>query len=192
MPSLKFDPNHTALLIADAYAEGMALHHATSRGCLENILKVREAARKAGFLICNSATVFRSGYREVSDRNKSFGERKHSGTPAPTDPLKIIHKSLWPAEDEVLIPKHRVNALYGTDLEMILRANNIDTLILLGFATSGVILSTTRYAADADFKICLVEDCCADRDSSVHDFLFEKIYPRQAEIVQSAVLVSVL
>ena len=76
--------------------------------------------------------------------------------------------------------------MFGTDLPMILGARNADTLILLGFATSGVVLSTTRFAADADYRLFIVEDCCADTDPAVHDFLCTKIFPRQADVVQSA------
>jgi nicotinamidase-related amidase len=179
--------NHTALLIADFYADQMSkLPHAVSRKCVEKTLALRQAARTAGMLICYSATVFRPGYIEISERNKLFGERKRTGGPAIADPLKVIHPQMQPAEGEPVIGKHRVNAMFGTDLAMILGARNVDTLILLGFATSGVVLSTTRYAADADYRLFVVEDCCADTDPAVHDFLCTKIFPRQAEVVQSA------
>ncbi|MGH7440727.1 MAG: cysteine hydrolase family protein [Polyangiaceae bacterium] len=46
----------------------------------------------------------------------------------------------------------------GTDLDMILRANGIDTLVLGGIATSGVVLSTVRHAADADYRLVVVAD----------------------------------
>ena len=46
-----------------------------------------------------------------------------------------------------------MNAFFGTDLDKILRAQGIDTLILMGHATSGVILSPVRYAADARLQV---------------------------------------
>ena len=61
-----------------------------------------------------------------------------------------------------MVGKHRVNALYGTALDLILRANALDTLIILGYATSGVVLSTVRAAADLDYRLVVVEDCCAE------------------------------
>jgi len=64
--------------------------------------------------------------------------------------------------------KHRVNALFGTGLDMILRAQGFDTLILMGHATSGVILSPVRYGADADYRLIVVEDGCADWGPEVH------------------------
>ena len=62
----------------------------------------------------------------------------------------------------------------------------------MGFATSGVVLSNTRYAADADYRIFIVEDYCADTNAAVHGFLYTKIFPRQAELVQSAEVIRVL
>jgi nicotinamidase-related amidase len=52
-------------------------------------------------------------------------------------------------------------------------------------ATSGVVLSTIRHAADADYKIVVVEDCCADRDPEVHRVLAEKVFVRQATVVKA-------
>jgi nicotinamidase-related amidase len=54
------------------------------------------------------------------------------------------------------------------------------------------VLSTTRYAADADYRLFVVEDCCADTDPATHDFLCGKILPRQANVVQSADVVKAL
>jgi nicotinamidase-related amidase len=97
-----------------------------------------------------------------------------------------------PRADEVVIGKHRVNALYGTALDLILRANTIDTLMILGYATSGVVLSTVRYAADLDYRLVVIEDCCADQDPDVHDFLTQRIFPRQAEVVMSGEVIAAL
>ena len=193
MTDITFYKSHTALLIADFYAEQMGkLPHAVNRKCVEKTLALRQAARAAGLLVCYSATVFRPGYIEVSERNKTFSERKRTGGPAIADPLKVIHPQMQPAEGEPVVGKHRVNAMFGTDLTMILGARNVDTLIMLGFATSGVVLSTTRYAADADYRLFIVEDCCADADPAVHDFLCAKIFPRQADVVQSADVIKAL
>lgn len=183
----------TALLIADFYAEMMnSIPHAIERGVVGKTRELQQAARDAGIMVCYSATVFRPGYPEISDRNKTFSQRKASGQPAVSDPIQVIHEAVRPIEGEVVAGKHRVNAMFGTDLEMSLRANNIETLVLLGYATSGVVLSTTRYAADADFRLIIVEDCCSDQDPEVHDFLTQRIFPRQADVVQAADVIQAL
>jgi nicotinamidase-related amidase len=184
MDTLSLDRQYTALLIADFYAAILStLPHATDRQVVEKTQRLQRAARDAGLFICYCATVFRPGYVEISERNKSFRERKHSGQPPISDPVQLIHPAVLPIPGEVVVGKHRVNALYGTALDLILRANGIDTLLILGYATSGVVLSTVRYAADLDYRLLVVEECCADQDPAVHDFLTQRIFPRQAEVV---------
>ena len=193
MADVTLNKSTTALLIADFYADMMSsIPHAVERGVVEKTRALQQAARDAGMLVCYSATVFRPGYPEISDRNKTFSQRKASGQPAVSDPLQIIHEAVRPIEGEIVAGKHRVNALYGTDLDMGLRANNIDTLVILGYATSGVVLSTTRYAADSDYRLFIVEDCCSDQDPEVHDFLTQRIFPRQADVVGSEDIIRAL
>lgn len=186
MAEISFNRDATALLIADFYGEVMnTLPHAVEREVVAKTQELQQAARAAGLLVCYSATVFRPGYPEISPR-------KASGTPAVSDPLQVIHPAVQPQAGEVVVGKHRVNALYGTDLDLTLRANTVDTIILLGYATSGVVLSTTRYAADADYRLFIVADCCADADAEVHDFLTQRIFPRQAEVVNAAEILAAL
>jgi nicotinamidase-related amidase len=193
MPDIVLDKSTTALLIADFYRDMMStLPHAIERKVVAKTQALQTAAREAGVLLCYSATVFRPGYIEVSDRNKLFSQRKASGQAAIADPLQVIHEAVRPIDGEVVVGKHRVNALFGTDLDMILRANNVQTIIMLGYATSGVVLSTTRYAADSDYRILIAEDCCVDSDIGVHDFLMRKIFPRQADVVQSEDVITAL
>ena len=193
MADITLDKSKTALLIADFYADMMStIPHAVERRVVEKTQALQKAARDAGILICYSATVFRPGYIEISDRNKTFSQRKTSGQPAIGDPLQVIHSGVKPIEGEVVVGKHRVNALFGTDLDMTLKANDIHNLILLGYATSGVVLSTTRYAADLDYRLYIVEDCCADQDAEVHNFLTQRIFPRQADVVQSEDVIKAL
>lgn len=193
MPDITLNKSTTALLIADFYAEMMnTIPHAVERGVVAKTQELQRVARESGIMVCYSATVFRPGYPEISDRNKTFSQRKASGQPAVFDPIQVIHEAVRPLEGEVVAGKHRVNAMFGTDLEMSLRANNIDTIVMLGYATSGVVLSTTRYAADADFRLFIVEDCCSDQDVEVHDFLTQKIFPRQAEVVSAADVIQAL
>jgi nicotinamidase-related amidase len=187
MADVSFDRVHTALLIADFYTAMMnTLPHAQDRQVIETTQALQQAAREAGLFVCYSATVFRPGYPEVSERNKTFSERKRSGQAAVSDPTTLIHPAVRPIEGEVVVGKHRVNALYGTGLDVALRANDIATLIILGYATSGVVLSTLRFAADLDYRLMVVEDCCVDSDPEVHDFLTQRIFPRQADVVAAA------
>jgi nicotinamidase-related amidase len=50
-----------------------------------------------------------------------------------------------------------------------------------GIATSGVVLSTLRQAADLDYRLTVLADGCGDGDPEVHRVLTEKVFPRQAD-----------
>lgn len=94
-----------------------------------------------------------------------------------------IYESVKPKPGEPIVTKLRVSAFSGSDLEVILRSLRIDTLILTGIATSGVVLSTLREAADRDYTLKVLADACLDSDPEVHRVLVEKVFPRQAEVL---------
>ena len=162
------------------------------RGTVQKARAVLEAARQAGVLVVYIVVNFRQGYPEISDRNVIFRERKRAARLPPADPVSLIIPEVQPLPHEPVVVKHRVNAFFGTDLEMILRAHDIDTLVLLGHATSGGILSTVRYTADADYRLVVVEDGCADRGAEVHTVLMQRLFPRQATVVSAEAVVQAL
>ncbi len=193
MAELTLDKSRTVVLAADFHTEGMGDNPMVrERQTFERAQDVLDAARTAGVLVAYIVVNFRPGFPEISDRNQTFSQRKAAGQVPPADPVSLIHPSVLPKEGEPVIVKHRVNAFHGTDLAVILGAQNIDTLVLMGHATSGVILSTVRYGADADYRLVVVEDGCADRDPEVHDFLMQKIFPRQATVASAAEVVAAL
>ena len=186
MADINLQRGHTAVLIADFYTEIMnTLPHSIDREVVNRAVLVQKAARNTGAVVCYCATVFRPNYPEIGQRNKTFNQRKNSGQVAVPNPMDVIHPSVRPRESEVVVGKHRVNALYGTGLDVALRANDIRDLVIFGYATSGVVLSTVRYAADLDYNLTVVEDCCSDSDIEIHEFLTRRIFPRQAEVVGS-------
>jgi nicotinamidase-related amidase len=81
------------------------------------------------------------------------------------------------------VRKTRVGAFSTTDLEQQLRDRGVDTLVLAGISTSGVVLSTVRDASDRDYRLFVLSDATADRDPAVHAFLIEQVFPRQAEVI---------
>jgi nicotinamidase-related amidase len=93
-----------------------------------------------------------------------------------------VHAAVEPLENEPVIIKRRVSAFSGSDLEVLLRGAGADTLVLAGIATSGVVLSTLRQAADLDYGLTVLADACADPDPEVHRVLTEKVFPKQAQV----------
>jgi len=193
MAEITLDKSKTMLLMADFSTSGIGQNPiAKERHTLERAREVLDAARHAGVYVGYCVSHFRPGFPEVSDRNKTRAARRDSGEVLPADPAMLIHSAVQPRQGEPVIAKHRTSAFSGSAFEMILRAHNIETLILMGHATSGVILSTVRLAADLDYQLIVVEDGCADRDPEVHRVLMEKVFPRQATVVSSREMVQAL
>ena len=140
-----------------------------------------EAARAVGIPVMFVRVAFRPGYPEVTDRNLAFGGIVQAGDGMTQDhPATQIHAAFKPRSDEPIILKRRVSAFSGSDLDVLLRGVGADALVLTGIATSGVVLSTLRQAADLDYRLTVLSDACADRDPEVHRVLLEKVFPRQA------------
>ena len=142
-----------------------------------------DPARAAEIRIIYVTVRFRPGYPEVSPRNKSFAALAQTPGFSESDPATAIHPDIAPAPSDILVTKRRVSAFSGSDLDVVLRAANIDTLVLTGIATSGVVLSTLRQAADLDYRLVVLADACLDGDAEVHRVLTEKVFPRQAEVL---------
>ncbi|GMA50977.1 cysteine hydrolase [Alicyclobacillus contaminans] len=174
--------NQPALLVMDMQ-NGIVSHFQNHAGLLPAVQKSVEAARQHNIPVIFVRVAFSEGYPEINPRNKSFSQLPQMGGMTVSDPATQIHESIAPKKGEPVVTKHRVSAFSGSNLEVILRAKQIDTLILTGIATSGVVLSTLREAADKDFAITVLADACADHDDEVHRVLTEKVFPRQAEVL---------
>mgnify|MGYP004725946601 FL=1 len=103
-----------------------------------------------------------------------------------------IEATLAPQEQEPVIIKHRIGAFSGTDLDMILRAKEVRTLLLAGVTTSGVVLSTFRQAFDLDYDVVVIEDACADSDTDTQAFLMGKLIPQIGSVINSDTLIKSL
>jgi len=73
-------------------------------------------------------------------------------------------------------------AAVGNELRKILKAENIDTLILAGAETDGAIDSTARAAASAGLKVVVVSDCCVSSDESAHIGALIALHRRIADV----------
>jgi nicotinamidase-related amidase len=187
MADLNINASRTALLSMDLQTAIASIYTKDDSEFLPRVATVLNAARKNNLRVMHVQVGFRTGFPEVDPRNQLFGAIKNSPQWQQIfqGSAGAIHADVAPQGDEIVITKHRVSAFAGTDLDMILRANEIDTLILLGIATSGVVLSTLLHASDADYRLVVVKDCCTDRDSEVHACLTEKLFPQRATVLNT-------
>src|SRR5689334_8889368 len=104
------------------------------------------------------------------------------------DPATAIHDSLGPRPGDIVVRKTRVGAMSTTDLDRQLRDRGIDTLVLAGVSTSGVVLSTLIEAADRDYRLYVLSDGTEDPDQQARDVLLGRIFPRRAQVIDTATL----
>jgi nicotinamidase-related amidase len=172
----------TALLLMDFQRMVVDSYAVDKEAFLGRVKRLAVAARNSGTMVIHVVVGFQLGYPEVSGRNSVFSSLKAAGLLAAGDPTAEIYPELTPQPGDIVVTKQRVSAFTGTNLDMILRSNNIDTLLLTGILTQGVVLSTLRHAADMDYRAVVVADGCSDKDPEVQRVLMEKIFPLQARV----------
>jgi len=130
---LSLDPAHSALLCMD-YQTGIVSIYAKDQDLLPRAASVLIQARGAGMTVIYVQVGFRPNFPEISSSNVLLSAIRNSPQHQKlfVGPASAIHSSVAPEQDDILVTKHRVSAFTGTDLDMILRAKSIETLILFG------------------------------------------------------------
>jgi nicotinamidase-related amidase len=178
----QFNEN-TALLVMDMQA-GIVAMLPNASSILSNTAKAIAKAREKNIPVIYVVVGFRQGTPEISRNNKTFAGAKERFSNVNMAEFMTVHNDLKPEADEVVVAKRRVSAFTGSDLEVMLRVYGTQHLILTGIATSGVVLSTLREAADKDYQLTVLADCCADGDEEVHRVLTTKVFTRQADVLE--------
>ncbi|MGA2428579.1 MAG: isochorismatase family cysteine hydrolase [Candidatus Acidiferrum sp.] len=182
-----FDPKRSAVLSMDLQT-GVVSVYVKEAGFIPRVAGVLERARAAGLPIVHVKVGFRPNVPEANPRNLFLSGIK--GSPRHQEFFQgtsgAIHPALAPASSDLVVTKSRVSAFAGTDLDLLLRAQEIETLILFGIATSGVVLATFVAAFDGDYRLVVIKDCCADLDTELHQCLVDKYFPRLAAVITAS------
>jgi nicotinamidase-related amidase len=171
----------TALLVMDVQVGTVAGH--PREGLLDAVGRAIAAARTADVPVIYVQALFRAGYPEVSPSSRVYSGLAAAGRLRPDDPGAAIHPDVAPEPGDVVVTKRRTSAFSGSDLQVVLRAQRIGHLVLAGVRTSGVVAATLREAADLDYDLTVLSDCCADVDGELHDMLMERLFTRYADVM---------
>jgi len=168
------DSQHTALLVMDV--QHVIIDRVADKDAyLARARTAVEHAHRHGIRVIYVVVAFRTGAPEASEFFRAYAPALVGAKPV----MEV-------AAGDVVVEKKRISAFAGSDLEVLLRANRIDHLVLCGIATSGVVLSTAREASDKDYALTILSDLCADTDAEVHRVLLEKVLARQAKVITTA------
>jgi nicotinamidase-related amidase len=189
----ELDPKRTAFLMMD-YQPGI-LDRVEDPDALA--AKAREAIdtlREAGATIGYVRVAFTEAELEAMPETAGMARVKAmpAGSMAVDSPATQVDERVAPADGDIVVRKVRVGAFGTTDLDEQLRARGVDTLVLAGISTSGVLLSTVRDGYDRDYRLLVLADASADPQPGVHEFLTEMLFPRQAEVIEVADLEALL
>lgn len=183
---LAINPGKTAVLLMDYQTDILGMFpKEVGESLTGKAGAILNQARLAKIPVIYVAVRFRPGYPEISPNNKMFSGLKESGRFIEGTAGAEFDSRVKPQAGDVVVTKRRVGAFSTTDLETILRAKNINNLVLMGISTSGVVLSTVRWAADMDYSLVVVSDACADFDQEVNRVLLGKVLAAQAKVVTS-------
>lgn len=80
-----------------------------------------------------------------------------------------ILDSLKPKENDVVVPKRRFNAFYNTELDMMLKCNNIKTVVFSGVITEVCVESSVREAFARDYDVIVLSDCVGSWSMERHE-----------------------
>lgn len=175
-------PTQTALVVMHYQTDILQLFPSVAPVLLSNTRKLCDAARAKGVSVYFAKIHFGPGYPEVSPLNRNGQGIKQLGLFVEDQ----VSPELGRQAAEPLIIAHRASVFFGTDLQVRLSAQGINTLIMAGIASTGVVLSSVAYASDADFRLFTVKDCCYDPDPVVHDHLFATAFDLRTTVLSLA------
>jgi nicotinamidase-related amidase len=176
-------PERAALIVVDLQNDFCSVGGAwNSRGydvgampdVIANSKRLIDGAREAGVPVIyiqmsklpNLMSLSPSYFRFMIDKNDLDVESL--GCEPDTWGIEIVPE-VAPQPGELVIPKWRSSAFVGTPLELVLRSNGIESVIVCGVATHACVESTVRDAFNNDFYVALVEDCVGAFDQHLHD-----------------------
>jgi len=199
------NPERTAVVLIeyqnDFTTEGGALHGAVKEvmdetGMLERSRRVADEARRAGATIVHAPISFAEGYGELGDPDKVYGILK-----GVIDSNAFV-KGTWGAEicdamtpasgDIVVEGKRGLDAFATTNLDFVLRSNDIQTVILGGFLTNCCVESTMRSGYENGYQVITLKDCVAATSTAEHENALSYDYPMFSVPMSAADLITEL
>ena len=185
------DPRRTAFLTLDIQTALVGFYAKEDEDYVGAVTSLLACARKLNATVIHVKVGFRPGFPEVSERNRLFSSLTKNSDYAKmlnTEWLNL-HPALEARPDEPVVVKPRISAFEGTDLKVLLRSKDIDTLVLFGIITSGAVLSTALDAMDQDYRVLIVRDACADSDPELHACLLDRLLAKRTDVVTTAQVV---
>jgi ureidoacrylate peracid hydrolase len=184
----KVDPAHAAVVTVDVqndffHDEGYLGKLGAPMGLVQamapRLKRFLDAARQRGVKVIHVISWHDEQYASpvVTEQKLRHGHKLElDGRPLKDAPYCL--KGTWGAElygidaqpGEEIVIKHRYGSFTGTNLDLLLRSQGIQTVILTGAATNVCVESTARETYMHDYYLVFVSDCTATMSQEAHDY----------------------
>jgi nicotinamidase-related amidase len=176
--TLMLDPRRCAFLAMDFQHDILAVTpQYREKHLLETVTRVLDAARHTSATIVYITVSFRDDYADAPAHSPLFQAEKARGVMKVGSPGAAICEELTPQTGDLVINKHGVDPFNSTHLANVLRARDVETLVLMGVWTNYVVEATARTGADSGYRIIVVTDGCASDTEDHHQFFVNQILP---------------
>ncbi|MFF1924724.1 cysteine hydrolase family protein [Streptomyces sp. NPDC058221] len=172
----------SALLVMDVQRDIVDITDA-GPGYLSRLGTAIEGARAADIPVIYVTIALPPGDPEVGPYNRVITSAVRDGLFTEGAPGTGIHPDVAPRPGDAVVTKRRGSAFSGSDFDLVLRARGIDSLVVTGIATSGVVLATLSSAFDLDLGLTVLVDACLDDDPELHRVLTERLFPRWGDVI---------
>lgn len=162
-------------------------------GLFQKWIDLLRASRHAGLRVIYVNNAFSPGHPELGEKTFPLMQG--------TKQFNAFLKDTWgvknpdeiaPASGEIIIENYNSSAFSATNLDLILRASKIQTLLLAGVATTFVINSTARYGAELGYDIIVIGDGCTAFNDEMHDFEVKNALPYFATVSNTTEVIGAL
>lgn len=166
MAEFQVELRKLALLNVDlqnVFVQGSPIAAPDGLAVVGRINRLSAACRSRGVPVVHTSHVTRADGSNVGVLGEIIPPVK-DGLIARGSPPAALHSSLQVEPGDILLEKPRFGAFHGTDLELILRARGIDSVIITGIATNVCAETTAREASVRDFRVFFMSDGTATSD----------------------------
>lgn len=179
----------TALIIVDMVRdftdpEGLVFYP-QNREILPKIQKVLEECRRHDVLVV---------FMQHQNRKGKFDRKAAAMRPnclegtfgVEIDPMLTVE------EQDYVIPKRRYSGFFATDLDLVLRENGVENVIIVGTKTNCCIRATVTDAFYLDYEPYVVRECVATNSDTVNEVHLTDIDKYLGHVIDMETLFSML
>jgi ureidoacrylate peracid hydrolase len=147
----------------------------TENQSVAKLNRILSLARKENWLVIWIIVGFDKHYLEANAKSPIFSKAKKN---------KKLQRGTWGTEiisdldyqeGELIIYKNVVSAFYGTNLDHVLRTNEVEEVYIAGVSTEVAVQSAVRDAHDRGYTVNVISDCCGSSHKARHDASLEML-----------------